>query len=473
MGSNRVFDSTGGINQYLQKAKVWIEPNVTYDFKVDITETLGTTVYYKESDLESYVSILSKGATYPNYVPQAGSTLSTGNSSVDVLNSTRGNVGIGVGQTKGYEWKIDSFFMRSIVQTFPMHLFKFNIDNSKWGDTSLSFNIDYWGVGYDPNRYALAGNTSNSATKAVVWNPNTLEWEEIGKHTATIANSANLKKISKTFSNLNTYIDENGYLYVAASANNIGPSFSDNVDHNLETYYIQLSNPRAGKKHLGNAVDAYCFAPSTIIEKEVTVFVDNNEAIAFIPYACDLLEVREALTQSEIDPADYQVFNTHIGDTYGVNMQIKLAFVEGYNGASLSIIYRAWSQAAPIQDYLDDPEHRYPAVSIAAKSMPLCIVSINSLEFKGFLQEEDARKILVDYINSIADGVLDKSDLIQALYSQGATYVDLNMSINLKQYDPQFSYVSINFTDSRYEIPANSFGNFYTDLNEISGVIKV
>jgi|AntRauTorcE11898_2_1112593.scaffolds.fasta_scaffold04836_1 hypothetical protein len=52
---------------------------------------------------ETYDLILNKGATFPNYVPAAGETLNTGNSNVDSLDSTRGNFGIAVGQTKGYE----------------------------------------------------------------------------------------------------------------------------------------------------------------------------------------------------------------------------------------------------------------------------------------------------------------------------------------------------------------------------------
>jgi len=44
IGANNIFDATNGINQYLQRAKYWIEKDTDYDFKIEIKENLGTKV---------------------------------------------------------------------------------------------------------------------------------------------------------------------------------------------------------------------------------------------------------------------------------------------------------------------------------------------------------------------------------------------------------------------------------------------
>lgn len=143
IGTSKVFDAINGVNQYLQRAKVWIEPNVSYDFKVDIQKNFSIKGYYKPTSLSDYTEILSKGATFPEYIPAAGEKLTSGNSAIQALNSERGHVGIGVVNTKGYEWAVDSFFVRSIVQTFPMHLFSFKIDFDKWPSSVSPFTVDY------------------------------------------------------------------------------------------------------------------------------------------------------------------------------------------------------------------------------------------------------------------------------------------------------------------------------------------
>jgi len=103
MGTSKVFDAINGINQYLQRAKVWIEPNVTYDFLVEVQTTLAIKIRYKVSSDTSFTEILSKGATYPNYVPAAGSKIVSSNSSIQELDSERGHVGISVVSTRGYQ----------------------------------------------------------------------------------------------------------------------------------------------------------------------------------------------------------------------------------------------------------------------------------------------------------------------------------------------------------------------------------
>ena len=157
---------------------------------------------------------------------------------------------------------------------------------------------------------------------------------------ATIADSLEEKKISKDFPTLNDYIDLDGYVHVAASAANFGPGFEDNVDHNLVSYYIQLSNPEAGEKHLGNMVDAWCFEPGAIEETAVQATITNGYALIEEPYICEIVEVREELSQVVIPQTDYVIYNFAPKETSGPNNKIKLIFSGNADGTGLTVIVR-------------------------------------------------------------------------------------------------------------------------------------
>ena len=171
LGYTAILDQSSGRNQFLQMSKHWIEPDVTYDFKLKITENLGTKAWVKENgtpeEFDSTNLKIDRGATFPNYVPNAGETFTT-ESGVESLDSERGNFGIGVGETKSYEWEVSALTISSIVQTFPMHLFRFKIDTQKWPSTSAPFDVDYYGVGYDPELFVQNNNSGHSRTQAAI-----------------------------------------------------------------------------------------------------------------------------------------------------------------------------------------------------------------------------------------------------------------------------------------------------------------
>ncbi len=474
IGTTKVFDGTNGINQYLQRAKYWIEDNTDYDFRVEITNNLGTVIKVKPTANGSFDEVMNKGATYPAYVPNAGEKINTGNSSVDALDSTRGHFGIGVLSTKGYEWTIKDTFIRSNTQTFPMHLFRFKIDYTKWAGATDNFDVDYWGVGYDPDQYSADGNTGNSRTQAAIWNSTTNAWEFIGTHTATIADSSTNKKLTKEFTDLSVYADTNDYIYVAASAANFGENYEDNTDHNLITYYVQLSNPDAGTVSLGNAIDVYCHVPTQIKEGS-SVYTANGDGVIEVTdgYITDISEVREAVSNVAIPVADYDIYNMNPGESFGPDNKLRVTLDPSYGGAQIRVIYRYWSGASPINAYLNAPENRYPAVTIKEKAAPTTIITINELDYSGDLDVNLARSAVVDYINDIEDGVLEKSDIVKVLSDLGATFVSLDMDINIKQYNTLFNFNRSSFTTDRYTIPSNTIGYFYTNTTLVGGITKI
>ena len=71
---------------------------------------------------------------------------------------------------------------------------------------------------------------------------------------------------------------------------------------------------------------------------------------------------------------------------------------------------------------------------------------------------------------------MDKSDIVNVLYQNGATYVDLTMTVELRQYDMYMKKTIKHWTEQSYDVSGNAaytLSKFYTNANELGGVIKV
>jgi hypothetical protein len=419
--------------------------------------------------------VIDKGATYPNYVPAAGSTIVTGNSSIDQLDASRGNFGIGVQNTRGYEWLVSSLAIRSFVENLPMHLFRFKIDLDKWSAADADFAVEYYGVGYDPVQYAYSGNTGNSRAIAAIYNYSTEAWETMGTTTGTIsfATPDADKLITVEKQNISNYIDAEGFLNVVASPYNVGAEYSTNTEHFLRSYYICLINPESGQKHLNNAIDIYCHDPLELEVIEEVLTVTDSKIRLTSEYIQDIIEVRETLSQIGLPTQDYKIVCVKKGEAYSADNHIELKFDPADNGMSVTVILRRWKTGNLLNSYLTSPENRYPGSSIKEKIMPPAIIRIDKLEYSGELDEEEAKLAIVSYINNIPDFTFDKSDLINTLYTAGATFVDLDIEVFVKLYDPYFNNATYEITSSRYIIPTNTIAMFYTDIDNLQGVVRV
>jgi len=456
-------DFTGGVNQFLQAGKYWIEPDIAYDFKIKIYETLATQISIKPSSSETYTQVISKGANYPNYLPSAGEKI-TEPSGVEVLDSSRGAFGIGISETRGEIWTVSSLFIRSFIQTFPMQLFRFNITSDNWSTFDTPFTINWYGYGYDPDVAA------EGSAKAFLWNPNSEEWEDFGVNLAYSESTPANKLITSTKPLLSTYMESVGlrdYVTFAVSANNF-----DANDHSLVTEYIELTDPLQTLYHVGNCMDIWCWAPSEIITESAVYTIDplTGEVLLEIPYLCDITEVLEANSQLEISTADYRIFNLSTGSLYGPNTVARLVFISDWYGAEIEVTYKAWTSGNDITSQLNSESYRYPGASVEAKVMQPYILNFNYLKYGGGPAVQDVKDSLKEYINTLT-GRFEKSDLVQHLYSLGVTYVDLDMDITYKKYENSF-YFSEGAVDQTLDLP-DSITKFYTDYNYLTGVISV
>ena len=231
-----------------------------------------------------------------------------------------------------------------------------------------------------------------------------------------------------------------------------------------------MTNPEAGMKNVGNSIDVYCFALTQIVEFEEEATVASGEATITAKYLQDIIEVRETLSGVALPLTDYSVLNEAKSLSFSGDNSIKLLLPELYEGASLTIRGLRWLGEST-DAYLSSPSVRYPVVSLMAKAYPLAIVKIDYLQYSGNLNIDVAKALIMDYINSIKDKVLDKSDLIGVLYKGGATAVNLSMVITVKEYDQNY-YYSTTTMENSYTLNNSSIKRFYTNLEFLEGVIR-
>ena len=121
--------------------------------------------------------------------------------------------------------------------------------------------------------------------------------------------------------------------------------------------------------------------------------------------------------------------------------------------------------------FFADPENKYPATSLIGKASPLAVVTIDNLEFSGTLSVERAKEVIKDFINSNSSTSLEKSDLVNILYTAGADYVNLDMEITIKSHDYQMAATTTEM-GNRFTLQ-QSLTKFFTTTDLLAGVIKL
>jgi len=487
VGHDQIFDQTSGKNQFLAAGKNWIEPNIEYVFRIKIYQYMGTEVWVHPSSETGYEytnaqRVISRGQTYPPYVVQAGASRTETEGGVTIT-SARNHFGIGIGQSRNYEWFVDDILIESFVETFAMHLFRFDITDSlvaSFFPVGGSFTLDYYGVGYDPVQYVLAGNTGHSKVKAMVYNVATDAWELLGTHSYTIGASRALQKITKTLTPLSNYVDGQGFVNLGATAANSGPTFGDDTEHNLVSYYTSIANGSLDGTHLGNALDTYSHDPANTIEGSVTYTMTNPNTIltasidGIAPYIQEIIEIREGISQTAFDPSTYTITNVDDGAAYSKNANYKIDFdLDDMEGTLIQLVYRYWTLGEAVDAFISSPDNSYPGADQLLKVMPPTVVKIDKLQYSSGLTIDLMKQKIIDYFNALTDLSFDKSDLVNVLYDNGATFVDLDMIINIREYSTITVKEETNFTGQTYTISSANISRFFTTLDELAGVEQI
>ena len=474
VGHEQLTDQTSGKNQFLQAAKVWIEPNISYEFRLKIFSKMATEAWIFPTNnptigddgtaYSSVLKVINRGQTYPQYIPQAAGT----------------HFGIGILNTYNSEWYVDNIEMKSFEESFPMHLFRFKLPPDKF-PAGGGFRTKYYGVGWDPIEYEIDGKIDNSKVKAAVYNYKESVWETLGTHTATIDNPRYLQEIKASKEPVADYTDAEGYVNIAATAANSGPNFPDNFEHSLRSFYCSVDNLTVKGVHRGNAVDIYVQDPSSIIDGNTTFTAQGNVVYTKgIPnlgtFIQEFKSIRDSITDEEIDPSLYNITALEAGKCYSNLANYKIEFdVDDIAGAELKLNYRYWSYGEALNAFVTTSSQRFPASDMLVKVMPPAVVYINQLHYSGGIGTDQMRIKLSEYFNNLTEVTFEKSDLVNVLYNNGATYVNLEMEITIIRYSTTYEKFTtvLADTDQRYKAPTNTLCRFFTTPEELSGVIRV
>lgn len=495
IGHDQLWDQTSGKNAFLVAGKAWIEPDIDYSIRAKIYQSLGFEGWiYDPNNPDAWADgdaaalsttnrILYRGSTYPPFVPVSGDRV-TRTDGTEVIQATYNHFGIGVAQTRNCEWYADDLVIRSFIQNFPMHLFRFKINTSEWSTTD-TLTINYYGLGYDPYLYAEDG-SGHSSVKCVVYKPDDDDddshgWVTVGTHTNTLADiqtNVAAGKITKSFSPLSDYLDEEMYVNIAVSATNSGPDFENDAVHALRSYYIQINNTAPSGLHRGNAIDVYVHDPTNLKTANTVVTMSGNRintnTTSFRGYIADIVEVREYLSKVPFDTSAYSLVNNNDGTAFTANSNYDIVFdADDMTGTMVEVEYLYWTQGDLVNNLLTSSDYRYPAADIAAKTMPLHIVNVEKLEYSGGLKPDLMKQKIIKYFAELTERSFDKSDLVDLCYDNGANYVDLDIVVRVRYYDTTFTKTTALMEDQTYLIGYDTVGAFYTNEDELIGVEQV
>lgn len=318
------------------------------------------------------------------------------------------------------------------------------------------------------------------------------------------------QKILKTFEPISQYKDSEGYVYILAHAANSGPKpglvydiptgthkqstafnpetgseeivtydFSEDANHFLTSYYVAINNANLKGIHRGNTLDVYCFDPDNIAtavsEATLTEDILYTQTIpAFPGYMVELVEIRQKLSQTVLDPASYAVSTHTIGTAYsaGNTSNYKIHFIDqDLAGLRLEIVYKYMSTGGTLQTFIQSDANRGPGSDIMIKAMPCFMVNIDDLVYSDGPAPVAMRQALTEYINKTVVERLDRSDIINFLYTQGATFVSTDFVLTVTEYTLEFSKNEI-IVDQVYIIPENIIGRFYTEKSKLLGILQ-
>jgi hypothetical protein len=225
-------------------------------------------------------------------------------------------------------------------------------------------------------------------------------------------------------------------------------------------------------------MDIYVHDPSNIVEGSVVATMSENSLhlqslTGTHNYIQEIIEVREFISQVAFDTSSYSIVNNNTGTTYSKNSSYTINFsLEGMAGTILEVVYRYWAKGDTVDAYFTSADRVYPVADQSIKVMPPTIIDITKLEYSGGLAETEMKLKIRDYFNELTSTTFDKSDLVNVLYTNGATFVNLNMTIDAQEYDPLMAKVTTR-VEQTFTISSLNVGRFYTNLTYLSGVSQI
>lgn len=476
IGPTQQADLFGSVNNFKAAQKAWILPQVEYYFQLEIQTNFATKIWVSTvpDTFTSGNALLTIGATTPNYIPAAGEKLILP-SGIEALDVTRGRFGFGVLETTGQTWAISDVEVRAIEQTFPMHLFNFHLPEESGFLPQHSVEFNWWGEG-------ISNSLNPQSGRAILYIYNAVDqaWEKLGEHTSWFTNGEqdfNDLKISGART-LSEYIQTTSIFAATAGQTQIVSLLAvaadtTEIDHQLKTYYVELINNSVNAVKSKNTVDVYAYSPTKIQRTFAEGVVDTNRVVEVdTPFIQDLVSVgigssdEISFIESE---ENYKVLASDPGQSFGPNAKTKILFTsENANTLPVTVTYRKWIDGELVQAELENPETRYPTMSIQAKAHPITRVFIEQLDYTGSPGVAQVKQAIRDFLNQ---GIkrFAKSDIISKMQELGCRDINADFSIKLLEYNSAFNSRIIEIPEGQQiiQIPENTFSVFYISNDDL------
>jgi len=107
------------------------------------------------------------------------------------------------------------------------------------------------------------------------------------------------------------------------------------------------------------------------------------------------------------------------------------------------------------------------------KIMPPTVIQIDKLEYSGGLDEDSMKVKLSEYFNNITGSIFEKSDIIAVLYDNGASYVNTDMTIYIREHDTEATKTTVHFLDQRYSMRVDIESRFFCSVDDLVGVTQI
>lgn len=453
INEEQMWDQTGGVNQFLAAAALEIVKDTWYQFNIKIYSKNGMDVWINRADsvpgeLNAANRTIYRGQTYPPYIPQ----------------SAGDHFGVAVLETENYEWWYRNIKITSIMETFPMHLFKIKAKEADFPGGE-AFSLTYYGAGYGTNYEAL---------KWYAYNQTTTAWDLCGTGSGSPLDTLSSLKMEKSYTDIDKYRDANEFINILATPYN----YLD-TDHFLNSYYVAAHNTLLSGVHRGNMSDIYIQDKTNIAIETQSVVLSSPDLVlrtidTFKFPIVDIIAISRTLTGAlYTENVDYAVTRPKVGEAFSTRDGIKIVFDDpGIGGISVDIQYRYYTDGSTVQTLLDSDQYRYPGTDNLAKIYPYSIVKIASFDYKGPVTEDAMVAALCTYINGISDKILEASDLVNVAYQVGATYVDLsNISIEVKDQNYLGTYSNTDASSTLTLI--GDLKTFFCDTTSALGINKI
>lgn len=276
-----------------------------------------------------------------------------------------------------------------------------------------------------------------------------------------------------------TYKQSTAYNPVTNKEEVVTKDFSNDSNHHLTSYYASINNTDIEGLHRGNSIDTYIFDPDNIVQatSEVTMVEDvlyTSTIPSFPGFITEFLEIRQKISQTVLDKSTYTITNAKKGGAYssGPTSNYKIQFIDtNLSGTRLELVYRYWSGGNALQTFLTSDDYRSPGADLLVKAMPVFCVTISDLVYSDGPLPIIMREAVAEYINKTLSQTLEKSGIINFLYSQGATSVNTDFTMTVKEYSTEFVPKNIS-VDQKYVIPSTALGELYSNFTKLSGITQ-